>query len=75
MSRDGKYVVVWSSVGQDNKENDDLTHSDYGVYARMYTAKGVANPVFAGEFRVNAITVGDQVTPAVAHGQGTVTSS
>ena len=66
MSRDGKYVVVWASASQDNAENEDMIHKDYGVYARMFTAKGAANPVLPREFRINAITVGDQVTPAVA---------
>lgn len=49
---DGKYVVTWTS--------DDP--SDYGVYANIYTADGVA---LGSRFRVNENTMGSQGGPDV----------
>ncbi|CCC96833.1 calcium-binding protein [Azospirillum baldaniorum] len=51
---DGGFLVLWQSQGQDG--------SGYGLYARRYTAAGVAQP----EFRINTTTAGDQSQPAVA---------
>jgi phosphoheptose isomerase len=51
--RDGNFTVVWSGPGDDD---------DFGVYARRYTAGGVAGPVFL----VNAYTTGAQGFPAIA---------
>jgi hypothetical protein len=51
---DGDAVVVW--VSPDNA-------TDYGVYARRFTAAG---PAAGGQFPVNTHTTGDQRTPAVA---------
>ena len=51
----GNFVVAWESVGQDG--------DGYGVYARRYSAAGVAQ---GAEFVVNAHTVGGQGDAAVA---------
>ena len=50
----GGYVVSWES-GQDG--------SGYGVFAQRYDAGGAA---VGGEFRVNTITLNDQLFPSVA---------
>ena len=67
MDNAGDFVITWTTFGQDS----DLTQ-DYGIYARMYKANGSdytnATGAALGEFRVNAIVAGDQVTPDVVHG-------
>ena len=52
---DGGFVVTWSSVGQDG--------SSYGVYGQRYTSAGAAD---GSEFRVNAVTAGNQVHSSIA---------
>ena len=51
----GKFLVAWQSGLQDGSET--------GVYARQYTADGVAE---GGEVRVNVTTAGGQQLPAAA---------
>ncbi len=58
VARSGGYTIVWTAFGQ-----DDLITKDYGIYARMYNADGSSA---ASEFRINATTRGDQITPAVS---------
>jgi hypothetical protein len=64
-SQDGKFVVAWASL-----QNDDPQVSDYGVFAHIYNADGStyrnAANVAMDEFRVNIDTFGAQVTPTVA---------
>jgi len=57
--KNGDFVVTYSAFGQEG----NIT-KDYGIYARMYKADGSDSG--NGEFRVNSITAGDQVTPSVA---------
>jgi len=71
MSDNGDFVIVWSSLGQDDNPGDNDILRDYGIYARMFNADGsdfrlpfATAPV--GEFRVNALTNGNQTQPAVA---------
>lgn len=52
---DGDFVVAWRSDYQDGDSS--------GVYARRYRADGVAR---GGEFRVNAVTTGEQGRPEVS---------
>jgi large repetitive protein len=52
---DGSFVVVWTSDGQDG--------SGKGVYGQRLAADGTA---IGGEFRVNVMTAGDQMSPSVA---------
>jgi hypothetical protein len=52
----GDFVVTWLSYPQDG--------SNSGVYARRYDAAGM--PVDWPEFRLNAVTLGHQGSPAVA---------
>lgn len=59
MDADGDFVIVWSSLGQE----DPTTGTGYGVYARRYDSFGVP---LAQEFLVNVTTAGDQVFPSVA---------
>lgn len=47
--KDGGYVIVWNSVGQDG--------SGDGIYGQRYRAD---NSRFGGEFRINSYTMGDQ---------------
>ncbi|NMC19448.1 MAG: hypothetical protein GYA33_03415 [Thermogutta sp.] len=65
MDKAGNFTITWTTMGQDN----DLV-VDWGIYARMFMADGndyVLPPKGqAGEFRVNAETAGDQVTPVIA---------
>ena len=61
MAADGRFVVTWSSQ-QDTNLN--ISTLDYGIYARMFNADGSGTAL--GEFRINAITLGNQVTPAIA---------
>ena len=49
MAPDGRFVVVWSSLGQDG--------SSYGIYAQRFSSTGVPQ---GSEFRVNAYTVDAQ---------------
>jgi len=51
----GGFVVVWQSNAQDG--------SDYGIYAQRYDAAGVPQ---GSETRVNTVTAGSQINPAVA---------
>ena len=58
----GNFTVVWASYSQDS-------YGGYGIYARLYYADGtdyVQDGEVLGEFRVNATTYGNQITPAVA---------
>jgi hypothetical protein len=55
MARDGTFVVVWESPGQDG--------SNYGVFGQRYAASG--SPL-GGEFQVNTFTTNDQGRPSVA---------
>jgi Ca2+-binding RTX toxin-like protein len=56
MAADGKSVLVWTGVGEDG--------SDYGIYARLYSATGEPQ---ADAFRVNDFPAhGIQGTPAIA---------
>ncbi len=55
MDNDGEFVITWTSNDQDG--------SGRGVYARQYTAAGVAK---GGETLVNATTAGDQEYSSVA---------
>jgi hypothetical protein len=55
MDAAGDFVVSWQSYQQDG--------SKYGVYAQRYAAAGVAQGT---EFRVNAHTTDNQVTPSAA---------
>jgi len=66
MDKNGNFAVAWTTYDQDDEE-----FRDDGIYARMYLADGsdyldddTGLPL--GEFRVNATTIGNQVTPAVA---------
>lgn len=64
------FVITWASFNQDSPQLEDV--KDYGIYARMFNADGTnyvdprvgPNPI--GEFRVHAITDGDQIQPAVS---------
>jgi hypothetical protein len=60
MDASGNFVVTWSAYGQDG-----TNLNDYGVFAHMYRADGSENGTY-GEFRINATTVGNQVTPAIS---------
>ncbi len=52
----GAFVIVWSSLGQDG--------DNYGVYAQLFDKTGAK----AGtEFKINAITAGEQSRPTVAY--------
>jgi hypothetical protein len=51
----GDFVIVWEGLGQDG--------SGWGIYAQRYDRHGRPRGV---EFRVNAVTAGDQRSPAVA---------
>ena len=66
MDKNGNFAVAWTTYDQDNEE-----FRDDGIFARMYLADGsdfldddTGLPL--GEFQVNATTIGNQVTPAVA---------
>ena len=52
--KDGSFVVVWQSSGQDG--------SGLGVYARKYSASATS---FNGEFQVNTNITSDQSSPSV----------
>jgi len=51
---DGRFVVVWSGQG---------SHDRHGIHARVFNAAGVA---VTTEIAINATTLGDQDSPAVA---------
>jgi hypothetical protein len=53
--RDGDFVVVWSSSGQDGGEE--------GIFARRFASTGAA---LGAEIQVNQFTTGAQTSPAVA---------
>ncbi len=55
MAPDGRFVVTWSSFGQDG--------SSRGVYAQLYAADGTPN---GDEFLVNTTTFNAQGIPAVS---------
>jgi hypothetical protein len=57
MAPDGRFVVVWQSEDQDG--------SGLGIFGQLYDASGV--PV-GDEIPINAWTLGDQRSPAVAMG-------
>ncbi len=58
--RDGNFIVVWVSVGQDG--------SSGGVFGQRYDAAGNA---LGAEFQVNSFTTGTQQEPSVTlHSQG-----
>lgn len=66
MSDDGMTVVTWTAVNQDNRGG-----RDGGIFARIFQPDGsdYVNPATGlplGEFRINAIVVGDQNASAVA---------
>lgn len=52
---DGGFVITWMSQYQDG--------SGWGIYAQRYSAD---NSKYATEFRVNTVTMGDQLYPAIA---------
>ena len=54
MDADGDFVVTWASSRDD---------SDYGIYAQRFNAAGVAQ---GSEFRVSAVTTGNQTFSTVA---------
>ncbi|MGD9646608.1 MAG: PKD domain-containing protein, partial [Pirellulales bacterium] len=56
MDSAGNFVVVWAS-------SDDQDGDGYGVFAQRYNAAG---STVGSEFRVNSLTPGDQLAPAVA---------
>jgi hypothetical protein len=56
MDRQGNFVIVWQSFGQDEA-------ASLGIYAQRFDAGG--NPLGI-EFKVNTFVVGDQDTPDVA---------
>ena len=67
MDNSGNFVVTWTTMGQDREDGV----KDFGIFARAFNANGTdwINPgtgTALGEFRVNANTVGDQVTPDIA---------
>ena len=51
----GAFVVTWSSLGQDG--------DNFGIYAQLFDKTGGKSGT---EFKVNAITAGEQSRPAVA---------
>ena len=53
--KDGSFVIVWQSLGEDG--------SGYGVYGQRYSALGTR---LGGEFPVNTFPTGDQRDPSVA---------
>ncbi len=68
MDAKGDYVVTWSSF-QDIPDPNNPT-KDYGIYARLFNADGTnyrnSSGQALGEFRVNSLTLGNQITPAVS---------
>jgi hypothetical protein len=55
MDATGNFVITWSHSGRDG--------SGWGVYARRFSAAGVA---LASSFQVNTYTAGDQMYPSIA---------
>ncbi len=55
MATDGRFVIVWDSIGQDG--------DDSGIYAQRYDAAGAPQ---GNELRVNTYTTDFQRTPSVA---------
>ena len=51
----GAFVIVWSSLGQDG--------DNYGIYAQLFDKTGGKA---GGEFKLNAVTAGEQSKPMVA---------
>lgn len=66
MDSAGNFVIAWNSG---LKAEDSPTPADqqdgsfYGIYARRYTASGVAD---GGEVQINTYTTGNQVLPSIA---------
>ena len=66
MDDDGNFVITWNGYNQEG----DTTQSS-GIFARMFNADGTdyvdpgSGEAF-GEFRINAVTEGEQTDPAVA---------
>jgi hypothetical protein len=58
MDRQGDFIVVWASQGQDG--------SGWGVYGQRYDNTGAT---VDGEFRANTTTAGDQDLPRVGMGR------
>jgi hypothetical protein len=56
IDREGNFVVVWQSYGQDG--------SGYGIYGQRFDTNG--NPIGA-EFQINTYTQNDQTYPAVCY--------
>ena len=56
MDRDGDFIVVWQSFGQ-----DDIVDSE-GVFLHRYNAAGVSQ---GSDFQVNVTTSNDQMAPAI----------
>lgn len=77
MDDSGKYIVSWTTYGQDNYDKlgyQDSIPEDKGIYARIFNADGTSykydlngdgTAEAMGEFRVNATTTGDQTFSAV----------
>ena len=70
MASDGRYVITWSSFGQDNMKVSSPS-ADYGIYARIFNANGsdyrnAVSGAVVGETLINKTTKGDQKSPAVA---------
>lgn len=57
MAPDGRFVVVWNSIGQDGDAG--------GIYAQRYTVDGKRQ---GAELRVNSGVAGNQSSPSVAVG-------
>ncbi|WP_428310272.1 hypothetical protein [Hydrocarboniphaga sp.] len=57
MAPDGRFVVVWNSIGQDGDAG--------GIYAQRYTVDGKRRGT---ELRVNSVVAGNQSSPSVAVG-------
>ncbi|MFN4281736.1 MAG: putative Ig domain-containing protein [Alphaproteobacteria bacterium] len=57
---DGGFVVTWQGGGYDWFQNQDT--DNWGVYARIYDANGVA---VGGEILVNTTTADQQIEPSV----------
>jgi len=60
MTSDGKFVITWSSQGQDG---DSVANWEYNIYAQKYNADGTTN---GSEFRVNTYTTGNQSDQSIA---------
>ncbi|WP_347242930.1 hypothetical protein, partial [Thermogutta sp.] len=59
MDAEGRFVVVWSSLGQET----GFTVPSWGIFARRYDENGQA---VGAEFQVNTTVLGDQTLPSVS---------